>query len=104
MNIFRKITYRARDFLIRPLLEQNSLSFPYSDTACQLQLKFTYKALAESGNKLPTLNEVGFKVLSQTDEDGILLYIFSVIGTESKKSVEICAGNGIECNTANFII
>lgn len=97
MSILRKIAYRARDVLIRPLLEQ-------SDVACQLQLKFIYKALAESGNKLPSLSEVGFKVFSQTDEDGILLYIFSIIGTENKKSVEICAGNGVECNTANLII
>jgi hypothetical protein len=53
---------------------------------------------------LPHLSQVGFKAFSQTDEDGILLYIFSIIGSATKKSVEICAGNGIECNTANLII
>lgn len=69
-----------------------------------MQLKFTYKALSELGKALPSLSEVGFKCFSQTDEDGIVLYIFSIIGTTNKKSVEICAGNGIECNTANLII
>jgi hypothetical protein len=44
--------------------------------------------------RFPPLSEVGFKVFSQSDEDGKLLYIFSVIGTKSKKSVEICAGHG----------
>ena len=58
----------------------------------------------ESGSDLPDLRQLGFKVFSQTDEDGILLYIFSIIGTATKKSVEICAGDGIECNTANLII
>jgi hypothetical protein len=50
------------------------------------------------------LKEIGFKVFSQTDEDGILLYIFSIIGTANKTCVEVCAGNGIECNTANLLI
>lgn len=49
------------------------------DAVSQLQLKFTYQALAASGLALPGLKEVGFKAFSQTDEDGILLYIFSII-------------------------
>jgi hypothetical protein len=60
--------------------------------------------MLETGERLPPLREVGFKAFSQTDEDGILLYIFSIIGTVNKKSVEVCAGNGIECNTANLIL
>ncbi len=60
--------------------------------------------MAESGNSLPGLSEVGFKVYSETNEDGILLYIFAIIGSVNKKCVEICAGNGIECNTANLIV
>jgi len=76
----------------------------YPDAAAQLQLKFFFRYLSETGNPLPGLSEVGFKTFSQTDEDGILLYIFSIIGTVNKKSVEVCAGNGIECNTANLII
>lgn len=50
------------------------------------------------------MKEVGFKAFSQTDEDGILLYIFSIIGTANKTCVEICAGTGVECNTANLLI
>ncbi len=102
MNILRKIVYRGRDFLVSPL--QKSLGIQYPDAASQIKLKFMYRNLAESGNALPDLSEVGFKVYSQTDEDGILLYIFSIIGTVNRKSVEVCAGNGIECNTANLII
>jgi|ERR1035437_238782 hypothetical protein len=36
--------------------------------------------------------------------DGILLYIFSVIGTTNKRVLEICAGSGVECMAANLII
>ena len=70
----------------------------------QLLLRNTYKSMLDSGGSLPRLSDVGFKVYSQTDEDGILLYIFSLVGEANKKCVEICAGNGIECNTANLII
>lgn len=43
------------------------------------------------------------KLYSQNGEDGILYYIFSCIGYTNKKCIEICAGNGRECNTANLI-
>jgi len=54
--------------------------------------------------EMPGLEEVGFRQHSQFEEDGILLYIFSVIGTTNKRVVEICAGKGIECMAANLII
>ena len=53
---------------------------------------------------LPTFDEVEFRAYSENGEDGILLYIFSLIGATNKKSVEICAGSGITCTTANLII
>lgn len=37
-------------------------------------------------------------------EDGILLYIFALIGRTNRVCVEICAGDGVECNTANLIL
>jgi len=48
------------------------------------------------------LNE--FKIFSQTGEDGIINYIFSKIGTKSKKFVEFGIQDGKECNTANLSI
>jgi hypothetical protein len=101
MNVLKKIAHRSRDFFVSPLRES---AIHYPDAVAQLQLKLLYRSLAEPANVLPGLSEVGFKAYSQTDEDGILLYIFALIGTTSRTSVEICAGNGIECNTANLII
>jgi len=56
--------------------------------------------------KLPPrrLRDVEFRAYSQNGEDGILLYIFSLIGVAHMRCVEMCAGNGIECNTANLAI
>lgn len=48
--------------------------------------------------------ECAKKVYSQNGEDGILEHIFKLVGTSNKKCIEICAGEGSECNTANLII
>jgi hypothetical protein len=48
--------------------------------------------------------DVEFSSYSQNGEDGILLYIFCRIGTLNKTVVEVCAGDGMECNAANLVI
>src|SRR5262249_25897765 len=50
------------------------------------------------------INEAGFRAYSQFEEDGILLYIFSMIGFRSRKVVELCCGTGDESMSANLII
>ena len=69
----------------------------------QLILMNQYRQLAAC-NALPNFKDVGFHTYSQTDEDGFLLYIFALIGTTNKKVVEICCGDGVECNASNLII
>lgn len=47
----------------------------------------------------------GAKIYSQNGEDGILYYLLSALGTTPGKTcIELCAGDGIECNSANLII
>jgi hypothetical protein len=53
---------------------------------------------------LPRLGELYFRAFSQNGEDGAILQIFAIIGTESRRAVEICAGNCVECNSANLIV
>ena len=74
------------------------------DKGTQTLLHLAYQDLLRSGKPLPRLDEVGFRAFSQFDEDGILLYLFSVLGVANKSVVEICAGVGYECNAANLII
>src|SRR5688572_13924327 len=69
----------------------------------QLVLYHLYKVMAARG-AVPRLSEVGFRCTSQFEEDGILLFIFALIGTTNRKVVEICAGNGAECMSANLIL
>lgn len=76
------------------------------DTAAISQkiLAAHYRFLANAGAALPSLPEAGFQVYSQTDEDGILLFLFSILGHGNRRCVEVCAGNGRECNTTNLLL
>jgi hypothetical protein len=71
----------------------------------QMLLAFQWTQQARTaGTPRPTLADVEFRTFSQNGEDGALLYIFSLIGATNRHVVEICAGNGIECNAANLLI
>jgi hypothetical protein len=71
----------------------------------QLSLSLHYQDLVRRGvGNLPSFADVEFRCQSQSGEDGILLYIFSLLGTTNRRAVEICCGDGIECNTANLLI
>ena len=74
------------------------------DKGTQTLLMLKYRELLEKGGKLPDFSDIGFRSFSQNDEDGILLFVFSLIGTTNRGVVEACAGDGIQCNAANLII
>lgn len=73
------------------------------DTGTQRLLSELYCQKAADGKILP-FSEVGFSNYSQSADDGVLHYIFSLVGSRTKKVIEICAGVGSECNAANLII
>jgi hypothetical protein len=103
LTVLKRCFHSLRKYLNRPVVETLREYTP-PNAASQIALSVTYRLLAASGASLPSVKEVGFKAYSQTDEDGILLFIFSILGATRRTCVEICAGNGIECNTANLII
>lgn len=70
----------------------------------QVLLRMHYRELARRQESLPRLADVEFRCHSQNGEDGILLYIFSLLPSGTRTVVEICAGEGIECNAANLLV
>ena len=84
----------------------NSRLDRFSSKEAQILLFQIYKDLTthQLPHILPDFTEVGFRCYSQFEEDGILLYLFSVIGTTNKIAVEISAGDGFVCNTTNLIV
>lgn len=67
----------------------------------QLQLHHYYRDKAFQGNP-PGLPSAGFRVFSQFEEDGLLLYILSMIGMETRRFVEIGSDDGLNSNCANL--
>ena len=91
----------VRERMSRALLMVNSSAAAKTG---QLQLALSWKAMARRGEPLPSFGDVEFRAYSQNGEDGILLYLFSLIGTTNKVAVEICAGDGVQCNATNLIL
>lgn len=59
-----------------------------------------WNELTENRMKDPlAIENFGYKVYSQNEEDGIIHEIFRRIGTESKEFIEFGVGNGLECNS-----
>lgn len=97
----QKVAHAVHSWL-RPELEASQMA---STRTAQISLYHSYQDLVRRNVRpLPSFAEVGFRCHSQFEEDGILLYIFALIGTTNRTCVEICAGDGIECNTANLIL
>ncbi len=50
------------------------------------------------------INRHELRVYSQNGEDGILFFLFSLVGTTNRQFVEFGIGNGKQCNSANLSI
>lgn len=72
----------------------------------QMLLQMRWRELLATGNPAlwPPFEETGFRSFSQTDEDGKLLYLFTVIGTTNRRVLEVCASDGIEANATNLLV
>jgi hypothetical protein len=66
------------------------------------QLMATYTTAVAAGCP-PALRDTGARVFSQFDEDGLILFLLSVVGTSTRRFVDIGAADGITgSNTANL--
>lgn len=88
------------DLLARALRQ---LSTSAVDTGTQLILRMMYRDAVARGDT-PSFADVGFSNFSQTEEDGILWFLLSVTGADTRKMIELGAGDGAECNSANLVL
>src|SRR5689334_12518576 len=71
----------------------------------QLGLVLEYRNALRHGRKsFSNIRDAGFRVYSQFEEDGIILYLLALIGFGNRRVVEICAGDGMECMATNLIL
>jgi hypothetical protein len=50
------------------------------------------------------IRDAGFRVYSEFEEDGIILYVLSMIGFKTRRVVEMCCGAANECMATNLIL
>jgi hypothetical protein len=104
----KRVAKRLLNRLARSLRDEFQLefgtTFRHVDVVAQKVLMQQYRLLAAHGASLPSLDDVGFRAHSEFEEDGILLYLFSLIPPTNRICVEICAGNGRQCMTTNLIV
>jgi hypothetical protein len=74
------------------------------DHVNQKLIALNYQGLVARGEALPKFNDTGFRVYSQTDEDGKLLFIFSLVGTTHKTCVDIAFDSPHGANTTNLLV
>lgn len=112
LRISRRLRHEVRKRWLSVSNSANSLALlePKIGSMIQLQqfnLKAALRRSRDEGRPVDLL-EYPFRVFSQVDEDGILFTIFSQLGIDCGRSVEIGAGLGpyteLECNTANLIV
>jgi hypothetical protein len=69
----------------------------------QRMLSNFYRYSISQGYRYP-LSDTGFRVYSQFEEDGILLYIFAAINVEHKTFIDIGSADGINSNCSNLAV
>jgi hypothetical protein len=70
----------------------------------QVQLRMQYQQVISTGGVLPRYQDAGFRVFSDADEDGILHFLFSVLGTGDKRLVDLGAAGLSASNTGNLLV
>lgn len=95
-NLLLQKTLSAEDLVkINPLLRRNTIS---NDAAVQKQLIASWEASPQTVLAHHELVKYGFRAFSQNDEDGIILRLFSQIGTTNRYAIEI----GSNCNYSDI--
>lgn len=107
MTFWKKPLHIIRNFLTAPItaaLQQQTKETQTSQVVSQKTLIMQYKQMVASQTPMPSLDEVGFSIYSESDEDGILLYIFAILGVTNRKLIDIGAAAINGSNTANLLV
>ncbi len=100
-TIIKRIINRHNNMEIIENLESLRIN-QHNSTISQTAVFTAYQYLIKQ-NYVPDWKNIGFREYSQTDEDGILLFIFSIIGFTNKMLVDIACGSPIGSNSANLL-
>ena len=64
-----------------------------------------YRRLVDAGGPFPSVWDTGFRVFSQFDEDGVILFLLAVAGVGPRRVLDLGAGDGVHAsNCANLLL
>lgn len=96
-----------KEHIVKILKRIADITFPvesrHNSQLAQRNLYFMYRESMVRDEQL-CFQDTGFRVFSQSDEDGLLLYIFSQIGFKTRLVLDIAAGSPLGGNTTNLIV
>jgi hypothetical protein len=85
-------------------LQHQIIAAAASLKVAQVQLCSHYQTLVKQKLPLPSIFDTGYRVYSDFEEDGMLVFLFAVLGTKSKTFIDIGSANGLCSNCANLAI
>ncbi|MEW5850053.1 MAG: hypothetical protein AB2A00_14790 [Myxococcota bacterium] len=100
-RMLRPVLMRVEDYVTRKATLWTSTS--PETKAIQRNLFHYYRDVTQAGRAIP-LAETGFRVFSQFEEDGVLLYIFAALGVARGTFVDVGSADGIRSNCANLAL
>lgn len=101
--LFRKVTQK----IARNIASQISIPWDAESLNQQIQLSLKNQWLQwKQAGSTPygRIREAGFRCYSQFEEDGIILYLLTMIGVDAGTVAEMCCGSGKECMATNLIL
>ena len=82
MNILKQMAIRMVDRVYDLVASQQAIrekTSPSTKIALK-NLYLSYRSKVEKGEQLPPISDVGFRIFSQFDEDGIIVFLLAAIG------------------------
>jgi len=101
LRLIQKIFDVGNSELKKEILNQFHDS--YGNQIEQKRFSIFLQQLVGDKKRLPQLKDVGYRIYSQNDEDGILNFLFSVLGTKNKLCLDIAFASPYGANTTNLI-
>ncbi len=104
-KMLKRYGTRVGQVIGRPIVRENIDAANSLSQQIQQSIVLEYTKARQDGRTFfSNIRDAGFRVYSQFEEDGIILYVLALIGFGNRRVVEICAGDGTECMATNLIL
>ena len=110
-NLIRKVANRVIDKVtsrvVSQVVSQRELTEKTSPSTkiALKRLYMSYRIMVAKGERLPPIWDTGFRIFSQFDEDGIIVFLLGVVGIGPGKFVDVGGADGISgSNCANLAL